>query len=212
MGRFDDVEVSEDERKVMRECVREAFWYRSLPASAFTGLCVNYAIKTGRIKTSPRFGGWPIILGASSMAYFVSKLSYIFGKNCTNKFLTDAPDSEISVQIRKNRESDKETWKTEHDEQLNKFSDILDKIDFDTLSEKEKKIITDCNSTAFWQFSLPLMLSFSGSIYLAIKKGFLGPSKWNTTFPKSPKMIVGASVGYIAGQYLYVFSKDCSNR
>ena len=30
--------------------------------------------------------------------------------------------------------------------------------------------------------------------------------------PKAPKMIMGASVGYVAGQYLYLYSKDCSNR
>ena len=206
-----DIEVSEDERKVMRECVREAFWFRSLPAAAFTGISVNYGIKTGKIKISPRYGGWPIILGASSMAYFVSKLSYIFGKHCTDKFLRDAPDSEIAEQIRKNRLSDEKTWRTEHDEQLNKFSDVLERIDFDTLSDVEKKIINDCNSTAFWQFSVPLMMSASGSIYLAIKKGFLSPSKLSS-FPMSPKLIMGASLGYIAGQYLYVYSKECSNR
>ena len=32
-----DAEVTEEERSVMRECVREAFWYRSLPAAAVTG-------------------------------------------------------------------------------------------------------------------------------------------------------------------------------
>ena len=32
-----EAEVTEEERSVMRECVREAFWYRSLPAAAITG-------------------------------------------------------------------------------------------------------------------------------------------------------------------------------
>ena len=32
-----EIEVTDDERNVMRECVREAFWYRSLPASLITG-------------------------------------------------------------------------------------------------------------------------------------------------------------------------------
>ena len=179
--------------------------------SVIVGVSVNYAIKTGKIKSS-KFGGWPIILGASSLAYLAAKFSYIFGKHCTNKFLEKAPASEISEQIRKNREEDKVKWRTEHDEQLNKFSDILDQVDFDTISDVEKQIIQDCNSTAFWKFSLPLMLSTSGTIYLAIKKGFLNSSKWNSTFPKAPKMVIGASLGYMAGQYLYVYSKDCSNR
>ena len=38
MARSDiDVDVTDEERGVMRECVREAFWYRSLPAAALTG-------------------------------------------------------------------------------------------------------------------------------------------------------------------------------
>jgi len=206
-----DIEITDEERNVMKECVKEAFWYRCLPSASLTGVSVNYAIKTGKIKSS-KFGGWPIILGASSLAYLAAKFSYIFGKHCTNKFLEKAPASEISEQIRKNREEDKVKWRTEHDEQLNKFSDILDQVDFDTITDVEKQIIQDCNSTAFWKFSVPLMLSTSGTIYLAIKKGFLNSSKWNSTFPKAPKMVIGASLGYIAGQYLYVYSKDCSNR
>ena len=32
-----DIEVTDEERNVMKECVKEAFWYRSLPASTLTG-------------------------------------------------------------------------------------------------------------------------------------------------------------------------------
>jgi len=206
-----DIEVTDEERNVMKECVKEAFWYRCLPASTLTGFSVNYAIKTGKIR-SYRYGGWPIILGASSLAYVASKISYILGKHCQDKFLEMAPNSEMSEHIKKDRAEVKAKWRTEHDEQLNKFSDILDQIDLDTISDVEKRIIQDCNSTAFWKFSLPLMLSSSGAVYLAIKKGFLNSSKWNTTFPKAPKMVIGGTLGYIAGQYLYVYSKDCSNR
>lgn len=159
-----------------------------------------------------RHGGWPIIAGASSLAYFVAKISYIFGKNCGDKFLEHAPSSEISKQIRKNREEDKMRWRTEHDEQLRKFSEILDEVEWDSISDVEKQIMADCNSVAFWKFSMPLMISISGAVYFAIKRGMLGSSKWNNTMPKAPKMIIGASVGYVAGQYLYLYSKDCSNR
>ena len=38
-GSLDDIEVTDEEREVMRECVREAFWFRSLPASIITGTC-----------------------------------------------------------------------------------------------------------------------------------------------------------------------------
>ena len=88
----------------------------------------------------------------------------------------------------------------------------LDSIDWDSVSDVERQIMSDCNSVAFWQFSMPLMMSISGAVFLAIKRGFLGASKWNKYAPKAPKMIMGASVGYVAGQYLYTYSKDCSNR
>ena len=103
-------------------------------------------------------------------------------------------------------------WRTEHDEQLRKFSEILDEVEWDSISDVEKQIMADCNSVAFWKFSMPLMISISGAVYLAIKRGILGSSKWNNSMPKAPKMILGASVGYVAGQYLYLYSKDCSDR
>ena len=159
-----------------------------------------------------RYGGWPIIAGASSLAYFIAKIGYIFGKNCTDKFLIQAPNSDISEQIRKNREEDKRRWGTEHDDQLQKFSEILDEVEWESISDAEKQIMSDCNSVAFWKFSMPLMMSLSGAVYLAMKKGILRTSRWNNTMPKAPKMILGASVGYVAGQYLYLYSKDCSNR
>ena len=143
------------------------------------------------------------------MAYVASKISYIFGKNCTNKFLQKAPDSEISEQIRKNRAEDKRRWWTDHDDQLQKFSEIIDKIDCCCqLSDVEAQILDDCNSTAFWKFSLPLQVASAGAVYLAIGRGLLGSSSWSSAFPRAPKMIVGAA----AGQYLYFYSKDCSNR
>ena len=36
-GSIDTVQVTEEERNVMRECKREAFWYRSLPAALLSG-------------------------------------------------------------------------------------------------------------------------------------------------------------------------------
>ena len=36
-GSMDNLEVRVEERNVMRECRREAFWYRSLPAALLTG-------------------------------------------------------------------------------------------------------------------------------------------------------------------------------
>jgi len=71
---------------VMRECVYEAFWYRSLPLASVTGVCVKLGVSSGKIRHT-RYGSWPIVLGAGSMAYIVGKLSYIFGENCARKFV-----------------------------------------------------------------------------------------------------------------------------
>ena len=127
--------------------------------------------------------------------------------------LQKAPDSEISEQIRKNRAEDKRRWWMDHNDQLHKFPEIIDKIDCCCqLSDVEAQILDDCNSTAFWKFSLPLQVASAGAVYLAIGRGLLSSSSWSSAFPRAPKMIVGAAAGYVAGQYLYLYSKDCSNR
>ena len=70
----------------------------------------------------------------------------------------------------------------------------------------------DCNSIAFWRYSLPISITTSGAIYAAIKAGLLNTSKINTTFPRLPKMLVGGILGYIGGQWAYVYSRDCTRR
>ena len=92
------------------------------------------------------------------------------------------------------------------------FADILEGLDFSRISDVEKSIMDDCNSTALWQYSLPMSVMSSGAVFTAIKAGLLNASKRSTTFPRLPKMLVGGSLGYIAGQWLYVYSRDCSNR
>ena len=41
-----DIEITDEERNVMKECVKEAFWYRCLPSAALTGdsasNCINW--------------------------------------------------------------------------------------------------------------------------------------------------------------------------
>ena len=59
----------------------------------------------------------------------MSKISYILGKNCKDKFLEKAPDSEISEEIRKGRANDKTKVQSEEDIKLRTFSEILDKLD-----------------------------------------------------------------------------------
>jgi len=78
--------TTDEERLVIRECIKEAFWYRSLPLGIVTSFFVQAGAKSGRIRTT-RYGAWPIVLGAGSFAYVVGKLTYIFGENCSKKFL-----------------------------------------------------------------------------------------------------------------------------
>ena len=97
----------------------------------------------------------------------------------------------------------------DHNDQLHKFPEIIDKIDCCCqLSDVEAQTLDDCNSTAFWKFWLPLQVASTGAVYLAIGQGLLGSSSWSSAFPRAPKMIVGAAAGYVAGQYLYLYRKE----
>jgi len=217
MGRVSD--TTEEERLVIRECIKDAFWYRSLPLGVATSISVYYGVRAGKIRGT-RYGAWPIVLGAGSLAYVVGKLTYIFGENCSRKFLEQAPDSDITATLRLKKryreeslEDDQNTksWPGVEERNLG-FADILEGLDFSRISDVEKSIMDDCNSTALWQYSLPMSVMSSGAVFTAIKAGLLNASKRSTTFPRLPKMLVGGSLGYIAGQWLYVYSRDCSNR
>lgn len=213
------------ERKVIRECVREAFWNRALPASLVTGGAVYLASYRGLYTPKGRFGPWPVVVGSSFVAYWVGKISYILGDHCQNKFLKEAPDCEISYHIRQQKGLT-QPWqaqekfghkphKEEEDEDVDSVetvADILTKTDV-KLSNKEKQILEDCNNCAFYFFSLPLSLIFGGFLHLAQTKGWLKPSKrLQPPLSKLPKNIVGLTAGYILGQYLYLQSTDCSER
>jgi len=212
-------ETTDEERLVIRECIKEAFWYRSLPLGVVTCIGVQLGVKSGKIP-STKYGAWPIVVGAGSCAYVLGKLSYIFGDNCSRKFLERAPNSEITAHLRLNNDQKpllgdvvkkSNSWPSLEERNLG-FADILEGFDFSRISDVEKSIMNDCNSTAFWKYSLPMAVIISGAIYSAIKAGLLNSSKRVTTFPRLPKMLIGGSLGYIAGQWLYVYSRDCTNR
>ncbi|TSN95681.1 OCIA domain-containing protein 1 [Bagarius yarrelli] len=57
---------TEEERKVLKECHTESFWYR------------------GKLSASMRFGSLPKVLFAGMCGYFAGKLSYM--KTCQKKF------------------------------------------------------------------------------------------------------------------------------
>ena len=87
-----------------------------------------------------------------------------------------------------------------------------DDLVFGSLTDKEKTILNDCNSTAFWFYSVPLMICFPSMVFIALKKGLLAPSKIFRKFPFAPKLSLGLATGYVTGQFLYVKSGDCSEK
>ena len=200
-------DVSEEDRAVMRDCITEAVIYRSVPAAVFTGLHVKYFIR----KTNFWLNGWPVVVGASCLAWFAGKLSYIHGRHCQDKFIEKAPNSRITAQILAAREEEK--IHSEEHRRKNKL-DLTqeDLVVFGSLTDKEKTILNDCNSTAFWFYSIPLMICFPSLVFIGLKKGLLAPSKIFRKFPFAPKLSLGIATGYVTGQWLYMKSGDCSEK
>ena len=100
-----DSESSEPERAVVRACIEEAFWRRSLPSAIGTMAAVSWHLKrclmsdfralTRQRKSFRRpvppskIMAGTVVVGASSLAYFLGKLSYILGDNCMEKFIKE---------------------------------------------------------------------------------------------------------------------------
>jgi len=83
-----DSESSEPERAVVRACIEEAFWRRSLPSAIGTMAAVSWHLKRRPVAPSKIMAG-TVVVGASSLAYFLGKLSYILGDNCMEKFIKE---------------------------------------------------------------------------------------------------------------------------
>ena len=79
-------------------------------------------------------------------------------------------------------------------------------------SDKEFNILRECNQVAFYTLSLPLSIVSSALVYYGMTKNFIPSSKVAKTFPKLPKTITGATVGYMLGQYTYTQIADCPIR
>ena len=112
--------LSKEEQRILAECRSEAYFYRSLPLSVVLGSATIYAVKTGLLSASQRFGHWPKSMLGALVGYFVGKVSY--ASVCQEKFLKEAPNSELGRTIRKARgeivpESDGDTNRS-HEEGL----------------------------------------------------------------------------------------------
>jgi len=204
-----DSESSESERAVVRACIEEAFWRRSLPSAIVTMAAVSWHLKRRPVPPSKIMAG-AVVVGASSLAYILGKLSYILGDNCMEKFIKEAPESEITLGVMKNRE-EKQRLASEKGKNLPAFKDLLEHVDMDTMSLDEQSVVVECNRVAFWKFSLPCMIGSSGLTLLMFEKGFL-QTRPSASYPRLPKLFLAALVGYTGGQVLYAYSQDCSRR
>ena len=104
----------------------------------------------------------------------------------------------------KNRE-EKHRLSIEKSHNLPLFKDLLEHVDMDTMSLEEQSVIVECNRVAFWKFSLPCMIGSSGLTLFMFEKGFL-QSRLSSSFPRLPKLILAALVGYTGGQVTQLFS------
>lgn len=93
--------LSQEEQSVVRACQSESFWYRSLPLSALLSSFAHFGVQRGYLKPHPSWGARPKIIVGSIVGYFLGKFSYV--DVCAEKFLIEAPDSNIAEAIRARR-------------------------------------------------------------------------------------------------------------
>ena len=90
--------LSRQEQQILAECRSESYWFRSLPLSLALGSAAFYAVKQGIVLGSQRFGPWPKTVIGAAAGYIVGKISYT--TTCQEKFVREAPDSNIGRSIR----------------------------------------------------------------------------------------------------------------
>ncbi|CAL1543307.1 unnamed protein product [Lymnaea stagnalis] len=93
--------LTEEERKIMKECERDSFYLRALPISIGTMTGAFFMVKNGHWTPHPRFGALPKMLIAGSISYFFGKLSYL--PKCQQKILEKIPNSNLAATIRKSK-------------------------------------------------------------------------------------------------------------
>ncbi|KAJ8926969.1 hypothetical protein NQ314_020626, partial [Rhamnusium bicolor] len=89
-----------DELRVIKECNKESFYQRCVPLAAILGGSTYYAVKTGYLRPSPRFGATPKVVAAVAVGYFLGKFSY--QSKCAEK-LMQLPNSQIGEMLRQRR-------------------------------------------------------------------------------------------------------------
>uniref|UniRef100_A0A8C6SA80 OCIA domain-containing protein 1 n=1 Tax=Neogobius melanostomus TaxID=47308 RepID=A0A8C6SA80_9GOBI len=75
---------TDEEKRVLRECNQESFWYRSVPFSVVSMAVTQALVARGSLLASPRFGSLPKLAFAGFCGYLAGKMSYM--KTCKEKF------------------------------------------------------------------------------------------------------------------------------
>ncbi|XP_050702945.1 OCIA domain-containing protein 1-like [Eriocheir sinensis] len=91
---------NQEELRVLRECNRESFYFRSLPFAAAMSGAAFLAMRRGMLRTSDRFGYTPKMVVGAAIGYFIGKLSYQGA--CAEKLMR-LPDSPIGDALRKRK-------------------------------------------------------------------------------------------------------------
>ncbi|KAG7161209.1 OCIA domain-containing protein 1-like [Homarus americanus] len=91
---------NQDELRVLRECNRESFYFRSLPIAAALSTTAFVAMRQGIVRVSQKFGYIPKMLGATFVGYFLGKISY---QNACAEKLMQLPNSPVGEALRKRK-------------------------------------------------------------------------------------------------------------
>lgn len=93
--------LSPSEQRVLQACRNESFWYRSMPFGTISAAAVHFMIKQNILKPSAKWGSGPKFFLGGLFGFFLGKFSYI--KTCEDKFLEQAPNTNIANMVRQRR-------------------------------------------------------------------------------------------------------------
>jgi hypothetical protein len=79
------------------------------------------------------------------------------------------------------------------------------------LGKKIKKILETSRDKFSQELSIRVAAG-GGTVYAAIEKGLLAPGRRFPRLPRLPRVLAGSSLGFLAGQYLYIYTSDCTDR
>uniref|UniRef100_A0A0N7ZDL5 OCIA domain-containing protein n=2 Tax=Scylla olivacea TaxID=85551 RepID=A0A0N7ZDL5_SCYOL len=91
---------TQEELRVLRECNRESFYFRSVPLAAAFSTATAMALRKGILSASSRFGYTPKIIGAVAAGYFIGKLSY---QNACAEKIMQLPNSPLAEALRRRK-------------------------------------------------------------------------------------------------------------